>query len=229
MNRSEAKLALRRRAIVLDIGGFRSTDDPHESWFGRVSLAARDEVWPTTNGKPMLALGQVNLTLLPFRPPRLDDIAFIAIFVGPDSLPNSEPNGSNWCLRLYASLANLVPLSPPATVSSLKPFPMRPRIVESDFPCHDDINVELDEDVEETYYDHFENVDGFKLGGWPTLIQSEIYFAPYNKHPAAPEYVFQIDSTEKGEWSWGHGGVGYFGRGTAPGHENEWCCEWQCY
>jgi hypothetical protein len=69
----------------------------------------------------------------------------------------------------------------------------------------------------------------FKLGGWPTLIQSEIFWAPWNRHPAAPEYVFQIDSTGKGNWSWGDGGVGYFGRGTAPGKTDEWALAWQCY
>jgi hypothetical protein len=229
MNRSDAKLALGRRAIVLDIGGFRPPEDPRASWFGRVNLGAAGEAWPMSNGKPMLALGQVNLTEMPFRPPRLDDIAFLTIFVGPDELPNSEPNGSKWCLRTYASLANLIPLPPPAVRSPVKDFPMQSRIVESDFPCHEDIDVELDQDVDDTYHDHFKNVGGFKLGGWPSLVQSEICWAPYNKHPAAPQYVFQIDSTEKGNWSWGDGGVGYFGRGTAPGHENEWCCEWQCY
>ncbi|MHC4974852.1 MAG: DUF1963 domain-containing protein, partial [Planctomycetota bacterium] len=77
--------------------------------------------------------------------------------------------------------------------------------------------------------DLFENTPGFKLGGWPTLIQSEIFWAPWNRHPAAPEYVFQIDSTAKGNWSWGDGGVGYFGRGTAPGKTDEWALAWQCY
>ncbi len=106
---------------------------------------------------------------------------------------------------------------------------MRPRIVEEDFPCRDDVPIELDKDVEDNYGDLFENTNGLKLGGWPTLIQSEVWWAPLNRHPAAPEYVFQVDSTEKGNWSWGDGGVGYFGRGTAPGHEDEWACEWQCF
>ena len=89
--------------------------------------------------------------------------------------------------------------------------------------------IPLPPEVEEDYVDLFENVQGFKLGGWPTLIQSEIYWAPWNKHPASPEYVFQIDSTEKGNWAWGDNGLGYFGRGTAPGHEDVWTLSWQCY
>lgn len=42
------------------------------------------------------------------------------------------------------------------------------------------------------------NVAGTTLGGWPTLIQSEVFWGPSNEYPASPEHVFQIDSTEKG-------------------------------
>ena len=61
------------------------------------------------------------------------------------------------------------------------------------------------------------------------MIQSELYWAPWNRHEAKPEYVFQIDSTEKGNWMWGDNGIGYFGRGTAPGKENEWVLVTQFY
>ncbi|HEX8776147.1 MAG TPA: hypothetical protein VF735_21435, partial [Pyrinomonadaceae bacterium] len=64
--------------------------------------------------------------------------------------------------------------------------------------------------------------------GWPTLIQSEIYWAPWNKHPANPEYVFQINSEEKANWRWGDAGVGHFGRGTGVA-KNQWALSWQCY
>ena len=155
----EIRESLKRRAIIFDVGGFRPPDDPLASWFGRVNVCAPDESWPTMDGEPMHALCQINLTGLPFRPPRLDDIEFVTLFI---------------------------------------------------------------------YYDLFRNVSGLKLGGWPSLIQSEIYWAPWNKYPAAPEYVLQIDSEPKALWAWGHGGVGYFGRGTAEGYEDEWACEWQC-
>jgi hypothetical protein len=58
------------------------------------------------------------------------------------------------------------------------------------------------------------------LGGWPTLIQSEISWG--KKHPAAPEYVFQINTTQKGNWMWGD-------NGTAKGRRDEWALDWQCY
>ena len=81
--------------------------------------------------------------------------------------------------------------------------------------------------MEDDLGDALENVPGLKLGGWPTLIQSEIFWAPWNRHPASPEYVFQIDSDEKAQWAWGDAGVGYFGRGTAPGRRDEWALSWQ--
>jgi hypothetical protein len=229
MNLEDAKTALRRRAIVFEIGGFRPPDDPVASWFGSVNFAANGEQWPSTNGEPMHALCQINLTEMPFRPPRLNDVDLITVFIGSNELPNRSGNGTNWCLRAYPSLSELVPLPAQETGSHIKSFPMRPRIIDADYPNWEDVNVDLDEDVAETYYDHFENVGGLKLGGWPTLVQSEIFWAPWNKHPASPEYVFQIDTTEKGNWMWGDNGVGYFGRGTSRGHENEWACEWQCY
>lgn len=80
MNLEAAKEALRRRAIVLEIGGFRPPDDPLTSWFGRVNFAAEGEEWPLTDGRPMHALCQINQTELPFRPPRLNDVDFIAVF-----------------------------------------------------------------------------------------------------------------------------------------------------
>ena len=67
---------------------------------------------------------------------------------------------------------------------------------------------------------------GCKVGGWPTLIQSEIYWAPWNRHPAKPEYVLQIDSDEKTGITWGDASALYVGRGTAD--PSAWALEWQC-
>lgn len=213
----------------MEIGGFRPSNSIDESWFGRVNLALPDEDWPETDGEPMHALCQINLSALPFRTQGLEDFEMLSVFIGPTDLPMDEKNGSNWSLRAYRRISDLVELDQVDSNSWIKPFPMRPTIVEEDFPCHEDINIEMPEDLEESYYSYFSNVSGFKLGGWPSLIQSEISWAPYNKHPAVPSYVFQIDTTEKGNWMWGDGGVGYFGRGTTPEFKDEWTIEWQCY
>lgn len=220
-----------RKAIVMEIGGFCPSDHPMASWFGRVDMGSVGETWPLQDGQPMLALAQINLTELPFRIPGLDDIAFITIFIGPEKLPLlHEKNGSHWVLRAYKTIADLAPLEKPNSPTSIKPFPMRPKIVEHDFPGFDDVPLAFREQLWEAYQsDQFENVGGFKLGGWPTLIQSEIAWAPYNQHPAKPQYVFQIDTTKKGNWMWGDNGVGHFGRGTAEGRSDDWVLEWQCY
>lgn len=177
----------------------------------------------------MHALCQLNLTELPFRPPRLNDLEFITVFIGPNRLPTNAELGTNWRLRAYHRADQLVSLTGCDTGSPIKPFPMRPKIIEEDYPCWDDVAAGVPDEVEGRYHDLFGNASGFKLGGWPTLIQSEIYWAPWNKHPISPEYVFQIDSTEKGNWMWGDSGVGYFGRGAAEGRQNEWAVQWQCY
>lgn len=218
-----------RKAIILEIGGFRPTNDPAASWFGKINLAAPGESWPHQDGKPMLPLAQINLTELPFRPHRLEDIDFITIFIGPENLPELEDqNGKNWVLRAYKNIQNLVPLEQPVISSHIKAFQMRPNVIEKDYPCHDDVPLEYIDHLSDAYYEQFENFSGFKLGGWPTLLQSEITWAPFDRHPIKPEYVFQIDTTEKGNWMWGDNGVGHYGRGTAAEHKDDWAIEWQC-
>ena len=226
----EFRLAIQRRAICLEIGGFRPPENAVASWFGKVGFALPGESWPCSDGKPMHALCQINLAELPFRPARLDDLEFITVFIGPRKLPTdgANANGTNWCLRSYRSVNALVPLPIVQTGSAIKPFPMRPKVVEEDYPCWEDVPCAVPPE-EDKYFEMFRNTRGFKLGGWPTLIQSEIYWAPWNKHPISPEYVFQIDTTQKGNWMWGDNGVGYFGRGTVAGRRDEWAIEWQCY
>ena len=223
----DLRVKLKRRAIVFDVDDSRPAADPLESRFGRVSVGLPGEIWPEWQGKQLQALCQINLRVLPFRPPRLGDVAFLAVFIDPNELPGETPNGEGWALRAYDDVDALVPLPQP-TNTAIKPLPMRPRLVERDYPCWEDVPIELPADIADRYHDRFKNTFGLKLGGWPSLIQSELCWAPWHKHAAAPEYVFQIDSIEECQWSWGDAGVGYFGRGTTPGKENEWTMTWQC-
>jgi hypothetical protein len=219
---------LRRPAIVMEIGGFRPPEGLGGSWFGRVNLALPGEGWPESDGKPLHALAQIDLTQLPFRPPHLEDVAMITLFIG-DVPPYDTLNGDGWCLRAYPDLAQLAPLAPVDTGSRIKPFPMRPSVIAADHPSWEDVEIELPEEIDADYNELFPTADGFKLGGWPVLVQSEIEWPRGQGQPRAAEYVFQVDSTEKGHWYWGDGGVGYFGRGTAPGERDRWTLAWQCY
>ena len=107
------------------------------------------------------------------------------IFVDPDAV--IEEMGA-WSIRVYSRLEDLVPLKAPATMKSeIKALPMRARVVEEDYPIYDDVVDQIPEEIEDDYADEFKNISGFKLGGWPTLIQSEISWEPSNAHPAKPE------------------------------------------
>jgi hypothetical protein len=178
----------------------------------------------------MLPLCQFNLAEAPYRPDALADIALLTVFLDPDRLGSKGPNGSGWLLRAYSSLEALAPLQQPTGVRwPIKPMPIRWEEIKADYPCWDDaVRIEATGKTEMDDWDErFPNVDATKLGGWPTLVQGEICWAPGNQHPAHPEYVFQIGEEEKARWSWGDLGVGYFGRGIGS-HSDEWAFEWQC-
>jgi uncharacterized protein YwqG len=102
--------------------------------------------------------------------------------------------------------------------------------LEGDYPSRDDL-CEAIKDEQILIQLEEANVgaaEGTKIGGWPFTIQSEIQWAPHDNHPAKPEFVFQIDSEAETGWEWGHQGIGYFGRGTAPDRQDEWVLAWQC-
>jgi uncharacterized protein YwqG len=220
---------IKRKAMVLNVGGFRPPENPLSSWFGKVEFCSEGENWPYSNEKPMLPLAQINLNDLSYIPKRLEGLSFITIFIDAENLPIDTPNGEGWEIRTYKNIDELIPIDKPEISSHIKPFPMKAIEIEADYPCWEDIPIECPEEIEDQYYDLYENSPGFKFGGWPSLIQSEIFWAPWNKHPASPEYVFQIDTEEKAHWSWGDGGVGYFGLGTTQGKEDVWALAWQCY
>jgi hypothetical protein len=225
-----ARARLRRRAIRMEIGGFAPPEGPAGSWFGRVNLALPGEEWPTTDGQPLHALAQIDLTQLPFRPAGLEDLAMITVFIADDPPYEGEPNGAGWCLRAYPDLSALVPLEQVDTGSEIRAFPMRPEVIEEDYPTWDDAaDEDLPEEVAARYHDFFETAEGFKLGGWPFLAQHSIEWDGPTVRPARTRFVFQIDSTDKGNWMWGDSGFGYFGRRTTPGRPDEWVMSWQCY
>lgn len=228
MELEQIKAQLKRSASKIIVGGFRPPEHPQASWFGRIRLAEVNEGWPMHADKPMIPLCQLNLTESPYVPSNLEDIAFLTIFISAQELPLDTPNGEGWELRAYSSLENLTEIVEPSHGSHIRPFPIRWELIEEDYPSHEDISIALPEDIDDIYYDLFEVKYCSKIGGWPSLIQSEIFWAPFNQHPANLEYAFQIDSEEKAGWMWGDAGVGYFGRGTGQATDN-WALSWQCY
>jgi Domain of unknown function (DUF1963) len=187
------------------VGGFRPPADPLTSWLGRVRVLGRDEAWPEHRGELMAGICQINVSELPHVPAPLRDVALVTLFLGLEAgvpwPPSDAANGEGWELRAYPAIDDLAPAEGP-TAPDVDAFPVRWELIEADLPSWEDANRFLtDADIDE-WIDRYTEamggpVDGLKVGGWPTLIQGEIFWAPWQQHPADPEFVFQVDSDEK--------------------------------
>ncbi|HLK61935.1 MAG TPA: DUF1963 domain-containing protein [Bryobacteraceae bacterium] len=216
-----------RPASALQIGGFRPTNNISTSNFGRKPLALAGEKWPTWKGSPLLFVCQLNLTKAPVVPELLQDIKLMTFFVSPQGGPLQRENGKDWRLRAYKSLLNLVPLAPPDGAGRLD------RGCECqweecvDYPTADDPEMRVPQGYEPAELE-LENLRRTKIGGYPSHIQSELWW-DLRAHPANPQFCCQIDSEEKVGLQWGDRGMVYLGRGTAPGCSDRWFLDWQCY
>ncbi|MDB5094634.1 MAG: hypothetical protein JWO85_2735 [Candidatus Eremiobacteraeota bacterium] len=145
----------------------------------------------------MAPIAQLILREAPFRPAVLDDIALLTVFAANLPLHGGEANGDGWLLRAYPSL------------------------LAADFPDWPDIpdDVSVSAEIEDEWEEHFGAHQGLKLGGWPTLLQDQIFWAPFNEHPANPEYAFQIAAVPKAGFGLRGDGIWYFGRGTGDARD----------
>jgi hypothetical protein len=235
----ELKASLARPASLIELGeGDAAALDPPASVFGRVNVALPGETWPYFESKPMVPLVQLNLREAPYVPPSLSDVALIAVFFGQSAEPpDSSANGDGWLVRAYPSLDELCRLAAPpeahrgiwtlsGSLAPILPFPLRYRLLPADFPDMEDLPPDVDEKIADAWSDAISAAQGSKLGGWPSLIQSEIYWAPWNQHPAEPEFVFQLDMMPEANFFMPDDGTCYFGRGTGDARD-VWTFEWQ--
>jgi hypothetical protein len=221
---------------VGQVGGFRRSGAPSTSWASRVALAAPGEEWPRTEGQPMLALLQLVVPELPVVPDALRDSSLVTLFVGPFELPVDEANGSRWCLRSYPALDELEPLVEPpsareanpklakAEATSYRAFPVRWHEI-TDWPTLDDVPLDLRDDWEAAGAgEAFPNTYGLKVGGWPSTVQSELFWSEWGERLDEVDFVLQVASDEKTGFVVGYGGVLYIGRSRGRG---SWHCCWQ--
>jgi hypothetical protein len=229
MRKSDLKKRLGRPASGIEFFGPPGPFDLTGTIFGQVNAALAGEEWPVWNGRPMQPLAQLNLREAPYLPENLRDIALIALFFDRDALPIDAKNGDGWLLRAYSSFAGLVALARPPEFELVRARPARYRLLERDFPDWPDAaNLNVPDDLSEDWEEEFGSADASKLGGWPTLLQSEIFWAPENEHPAEPEFAFQLARMDKLKTSIPADSFGYFGRGSGPARD-VWTFAWQSY
>ncbi len=217
-----------RKSVELEIGGQRPNNSLTSSWFGKVLLAKSNEKWPTQDGKPMKPLCQINIKELDFVPDTLDGIHFITIFITDENeIPILDSNGDGWLLRHYSNINELVEIEIPEFHSEIKEFQMFSKSSDIDYPTWEDCPTEIPSKFEDNFHEIFPNKSGFKIGGWPTLIQNSVFSGldPSNK----TEYAFQIDSvaTDKANLYLGDSGIMYFGINKVNDKIN-WEMTWQC-
>lgn len=204
--------------------------DPHGSWLGHVAVAAPDETWPEFEGQPLAPIAQLRLDQMPFVPEELRDLQIITVFVqfeeGHVGQAFCSGQPGSWILRSYASAADLVEIERPDGDFGFDGVPLTHKLVEKDTPDWQDVSDEIDDDLWPKK--GLDREFRARVGGWPELVQSEICWAPHNKHPANPKFAFQIDSDPDLNLWIGDAGNLYFGRGTGE-HRDQWAMEWQCH
>ena len=223
------KKKLGKQAIIFNPDVKKNDHSINGSWFGLVTLALPEEDWPVSCGRPMIPLLQLNLQGLPEKPDILKNVALLTLFIDQENLPMDTPNGENWLLRTYNSMNNLKAIEAPDVNSRVKSLALLPEIISEDYPCYEDWPMDIPLEWMSSLNDEFPNKEGIKVGGWPTLIQSEIYWHPHNPCKTKPEYVLQIDSIEEANWYWGDYGIAYIGKGSHSASKNEWLLSWQCH
>ncbi len=185
----------------------------------------------------MASLAQINLTEARFVPPELAGFALVSFWIADDNgfldRPNDRPNGDGWAVRAYRSLDELHAVDG-RVIDGIRPRQLDWEVVE-DYPDWDDLVATVDFDSLQGLLgsrDAHEVIgsatSGTKLGGWPRLVQGEIFWAPYNQHPASPVYCFQIDSEERVGLNLWDSGVVHVGVGTVDG-ERVWVGECQAF
>ncbi|MDB5070495.1 MAG: hypothetical protein JWM87_1606 [Candidatus Eremiobacteraeota bacterium] len=235
----DLKTRLARPATLIEVGGFRPPADPSASWFGRVNLALPGETWPMEAGQAMLPIAQLNLREAPFVPPSLADLELIAVFFGRGALQAATPNGDGWLVRAYPRLAQLTVTDVPGDVANgvsemmadekpIRPFPVRYTVLEHDYPDWEDAaDLDIPDAISDRWEDHFGAARGCKLGGWPSLIQGEIFYAAHDSTPSEPEFVLQLDMVPKANFVFHADSTCYFARGTGEAR-GTWAFDWQC-
>ena len=228
MTVEEIKNKLSKKAVEFSTGGFKPANTDKESWIGRVYLYKQNETIPLDNvGDLMFPLFQLCLTDLPFIPDALSKTKVITVFIAKNFPKDLAANGDNWLLREYSFETDLLIKDLTNQNSHFKSFPLKPELIENDYPVWDgggipgDIEDEIIElensGVIESYYDIVENHHSHKVGGYPTFCQSGIDFGDNF------DFVLQISSDEKAHLNIVDSGTIFLAKNSKTGEWKFYC------
>ncbi|NOR64115.1 MAG: DUF1963 domain-containing protein [Rhodobacteraceae bacterium] len=232
----EARMVLEsaaKPAVLGEIGGVRPEQGiaPQSCWGGRF-LGKEGEGAPidSKSGNEMQPVLQIVVHSLPMIPEHLEGVALINLWMdlkGHDFWEGT--NGSGFIIREYSALDGLVPIDV-ATPSLLPEFPLFWTAPVMQTPSWEDFSLQVPDSVAASSNDdwffnaslaeEFEKLQEkhpIKLGGWPTWIQGAADFEENS-------FVFQVDSTDKGQFQIGDAGSVYFFKTRAG-----WIATTDCY
>ena len=181
------KSQISKKATIFQTGGFKPTNSTSESWIGKIYLFKENEEIPIDNvGRQMIPLAQINVENIHEKPKSISDTKLITIFISQDYPLELAKNGENWLLREYTDNDKLVVKTIQISNNTIKPFPLKPKPIDKDYPVWDgggltsdmeDKIIELEKSGEiENYCDITHNEYGHKIGGYPSYCQSGINF-----------------------------------------------------
>lgn len=223
-------------AILGEIGGSKSQKENRAaSWWGGNFLGAQDEDVPvcSQSGRAMHPVLQIRVDELPEIPPAFEGFAVINIWMDLQS-PTfwGAENGNGFLVRTYTNIDNLVPLGVGYSErSDLPTFPIFWREMISEQPSWEDMADEVPKNVAQAsaddwffnskyssdrYYE-LRNKYPVKVGGWPTWIQGADW-------PKDAQFLFQVDSTDKGKMFLGDAGSFYIFKTV-----DSWVIRGDCY
>lgn len=213
MTVEEIKEQLKKSATVYQTGGFKPTNQLGESWIGKVNWKKETEELPVDkDGNRMKPLATLFLHDVIGVIKSLADVYLCTVFISPDILDHRFNTEGYFAVRLYRSSEELV--SCDWINNEIKAFPLKPTVVENDYPVWDgggipdDIEDEIIRLEDEEDIEYFEDIceeihSTHKIGGYPAYIQPGGWTDDY-------EFVFQISSDEKAGLNIVHGGSYYF-------------------
>ena len=212
MTLEEIKSALQRKAVIFQTGGFRPTNEIGESWIGAVKWKKpEDEIPKGIDGKEMLPYASLFMSYLEYVPAEMEGVVLCNVFISSDIYDHLLDMEGYYHVQTYDSIDGLAACD--LKNDNMKAFPLKPQLIDNDFPEWDgglDPNIEdeiikLEDEEEINYYEdiHTEVYSMHKVGGYPAYIQPGNWDKQY-------EFIFQISSDEKANLNIVDSGSFYF-------------------